>query len=305
MDKGHVNATVARLIHGGMDPLQAYKLATWNAAREYGLDDLGAIAPGYLADMQLLDRLDGSRPYAVFVRGQLAALEGAYVLQDGSDQCALTPANTMRVTGVTRAEDFLLPAGEGCQRVRVLLLNRGAHAEREWVELPVRNGYVSLEEHPELCFVAVLNRYGTGGRTIAVTRDFGLREGAIASTVSHDSHNLTMAYRDADSALACLRQLEQTGGGMCAARNGACFAILPLPVGGLMSLEPCAAVVPQVERVEQAMQSLCDKPFSLLDIAIYALPVVPGLVITDRGVVDGISQTFVQYIKPCEAKSNG
>ena len=68
---------------------------------------------------------------------------------------------------------------------------------------------------------------------------------------------------------------------------------------------PCAAVVPQVERVEQAMQSLCDKPFSLLDIAIYALPVVPGLVITDRGVVDGISQTFVQYIKPCEAKSNG
>ena len=114
-----------------------------------------------------------------------------------------------------------------------------------------------------------------------------------------------MAYRDADSALACLRQLEQTGGGMCAARNGACFAILPLPVGGLMSLEPCAAVVPQVERVEQAMQSLCDKPFSLLDIAIYALPVVPGLVITDRGVVDGISQTFVQYIKPCEAKSTG
>lgn len=94
-------------------------------------------------------------------------------------------------------------------------------------------------------------------------------------------------------------------GGMCAARNGACFAILPLPVGGLMSLEPCAAVVPQVERVEQAMQSLCDKPFSLLDIAIYALPVVPGLVITDRGVVDGISQTFVEYIKPCEAKSNG
>lgn len=305
MDKGHVNATVARLIHGGMDPLQAYKLATWNAAREYGLDDLGAIAPGYLADMQLLDRLDGSRPYAVFVRGQLAALEGAYVLQDGSNQCALTPANTIRVTDVTCAEDFLLPAGEGCQRARVLLLNRGAHAAREWVELPVRNGYVSLEEHPELCFVAVLNRYGTGGRTIAVTRDFGLREGAIASTVSHDSHNLTMAYRDADSALACLRQLEQTGGGMCAARNGACFAILPLPVGGLMSLEPCAAVVPQVERVEQAMQSLCDKPFSLLDIAIYALPVVPGLVITDRGVVDGISQTFVQYIKPCEAKSNG
>ena len=95
-------------------------------------------------------------------------------------------------------------------------------------------------------------------------------------------------------------------GAACAPRATArALPSFPLPVGGLMSLEPCAAVVPQVERVEQAMQSLCDKPFSLLDIAIYALPVVPGLVITDRGVVDGISQTFVQYIKPCEAKSNG
>ncbi len=293
MDKGHVNATVARLIQGGMPPLQAYKLATLNAAREYGLTDLGAIAPGYLADMQLLDHLDGTRPYAVFVHGKLAAQEGVYLLEDGSDQCLFTPDNTMHITGVTCMSDLLPAVPVGCHRVRVLLLSRGAQAVREWMELPVQDGHVSLEGHPELSYVAVLNRYGTGGKTIAITRDFGLREGAIASTVSHDSHNLTMVYRDAASALACLRQLEKTGGGMCAARNGACFALLPLPVGGLMSLEPCAAVVPQVERVESAMRSLCRKPFSLLDIAIYALPVVPGLVITDRGIIDGIQQSFV------------
>lgn len=300
MDKGHINAIVARLIHGGMAPVQAIRMATLNAAREYGFDDLGAIAPGYMADMQLADRLDGGRPYAVFIRGRMVAKEGRYLPQDGSDSIDQTTANTMNIRGMRGPEDFRVPVPGGRNSARVLVMGRngqGLCRSGTWVELPVKDGFLSLEDHPELQFVGVVNRYGSGGKTIAVTRDFGLRDGAIATTVSHDSHHFTVVYRDAESAWACLQALCQEGGGLCAAQGGRCVSVLPLPVAGLMSLEPCDTLAPHIRQVEQAMQGLCSKPFSLLDISVYTLPAVPGLVVTDLGLVDSTSQTFVEWIR--------
>lgn len=300
ISKGHVNAILARLIQGGMPPLNAIKLCTLNAAREYGFDDLGAIAPGYMADMQLADELDGRRPHAVWIRGRLAAREGRYLWEDEPALSREAAENTMRVSGVTGPEDFRLRAGDGRESCEVLVMGRtgqGLCRAGEWITLPVREGCVSLEGHPELQFAAVVNRYGSGGKTIAVTRDFGLKEGAAATTVSHDSHHFTVIYRDEESAWACLKELSKTGGGMCAARNGRCFETLPLPVAGLMSAEPLETLVPQIDRMEKAMQSLLSKPFSLLDIAVYALPAVPGLVITDLGMVDGTRQEFVPFLR--------
>lgn len=300
MHRGHINAILARLIAGGMEPIAAIKLCTLNAAREYGFDDLGAIAPGYLADMQLVDALDGRRPYAVFIRGRLAAKEGRCLPLDMPQKRKMTPANTMDVRGIISPDDFRLFAGAGRRQAGVRVMGRtgqGLCRAGEWVDLPVREGFVCLEGYPELQYIAVVNRHGSRSKAVAVTRDFGLREGALAATVSHDSHNFTVVYRDAQSAYACLEALRKTGGGMCAAREGKCFETLELPVAGLMSLKPCEALVTEVDRVEKAMQSLCDKPFSLLDIAAYALPVVPGLVLTDLGMVDSNRQAFVDYIR--------
>ena len=297
--KGHLNAIVARLIHGGMNPMVAYKLCTYNAAREYGFDDLGAVAPGYLADFQLLDALDGRMPYAVFLRGKLAACQGRYVLQDQSSTCRVQPENTMRVCGTKGEEDFCIAVGDGRQTARVLVLGRtgrGLERSGEWVALPVRNGLVSLQDRPDLQFIAVVNRYGSGAKTVAVTKDFGLREGAVATTISHDSHNFTVVYRDAKSAFACLEKLRETGGGICAAREGRCIEALPLPLAGLMSLDACDVLAKKIDAVQSAMQSLCSKPFSLLDISVYALPAVPGLVITDKGIVDGDRQAFIASV---------
>lgn len=300
LDKGHINAIVARLIQGGMPPVQAIRMATLNTAREYGFDDLGAIAPGYMADMQLVDRLDGGRPYAVFIRGRMVAMEGRYLPQDGSERCGQTPVNTMNIQGIRGPQDFLVPVPGSRSSVQVLVMGRngqGLCRSGTWMELPVKNGWLSLEDHPELQFVGVVNRYGSGGKAIAVTRDFGLKAGALATTVSHDSHHFTVVYRDAESAWACLQTLRQTGGGLCAAQDGRCVSVLPLPVAGLMSLEPCEVLAPRIHQVEQAMQRLCSKPFSLLDISVYTLPAVPGLVLTDLGLVDSVSQTFVDWIK--------
>ena len=301
LTRGHINHSVARLIACGMEAVQAIRLATINAATEYGFLDLGAIAPGYMADFQLVDKLDGGQPYAVFIRGELVAQEGRYVAKDAPRE-VLRPENSMHVADIIDASAFLLRT-EARERVRVLVLRRtgqGIYRTGDWLVLPVRDGCVSLEGHPELQFICVVNRHGAGGRVIGVTEDFGLRDGALATTVSHDSHNFTVVYRDIHSAYACLQALCQAGGGMCAARDGQCFEVLPLPVAGLMSDRPCEELAPHVERMEAAMQSLCSKPFSLLDLAVYTLPVIPGMLITDLGLVDGSNQTFVQGMETIE-----
>ena len=297
---GHVNRVVQRLIVGGMSPAQAIRMATLNVAQEFGFKDLGAIGPGYQADFQLNDHLDGSRPYQVFVQGRLVAQEGQYLLDDGSDVCHIQPRNTMHVSYVRSAQDFRMKAPACRNTVEALVMGRtgqGLLREGKWVTLPVENGFVSLNGHPDLAFICVINRHGTKALSVAVTRDFGLREGAIASTVSHDSHNLTIVYRDIENAWQCLTALAACGGGMCAARNGHITKLLPLPVAGLMSLHDCKTVASEIDSVVEAMQALCTKPFSLLDISVYSLPAVPGMVITDQGLVNSTEQRFVHALR--------
>lgn len=298
LERGHINAIVARLIRSGMDALQAIRLCTWHAAKEYGFDDLGAIAPGYLADMQLTAALDGGRPDIVWIKGAIVAADGQYTAPSSQNPPRF-PAPVFRV-GNLSASDFLIPVPFAGEQAQVLVLEKGPYKGTKagkWQTLPVKNGYVSIEDDPSLYYAAVFNRYGTGGRTVVVSREFGLKEGAIASTVSHDCHNFVLLYRDPNSALLCLEALRKTGGGMCAVQNGRIEALLPLPIAGLMSSERCEKVAAQIEQMEAAMQSLCREPISLLDVAIGSLAAIPGLVVTDCGLADTIQKTFVPFIR--------
>ena len=300
LEKGHINSVVRKMIQLGVEPVDAIKMATLNAAREYNFKDLGAIAPGYIADMQLVDALDGNRPDAVFIRGELVARRGEYL---GHDDPAPAPEmpNTVNMPQITCPEDFLLRAPEGCgDRVKVLVMIRTPESiikTGEWVELPVMDGCVSLEGHDDLHFVCIANRYGAGDKSIAVLRCFGLREGAMATTISHDSHNFTVVYRDIESAYACAEEMKRVGGGMCAAKGGKVISTLALPVAGLMSYHPCEEVSREIEQTQSVMASLCDNSFSILALVVFALPVLPGLILTDRGMVDGLSQKFVNIFQ--------
>lgn len=300
LEHGHINSVVRKAIELGLDPVDAIKMATFNAAREYGFNDLGAIAPGYIADMQLVDALDGNRPDAVFIRGELVARKGAYL---GHDDPAPVPEmpNTVNMPQITCAGDFRLRAPEGCGdsvRVRVMVRVPDSIVKTgEWVELKVKDGFVTLDGHDDLHFVCIANRYGAGDKTIAVLRCFGLREGAMATTISHDSHNFTVIYRDAESAFACAEEMKRVGGGMCAAKDGRVISTLALPVAGLMSTHPCEEISREISETQSVMASLCDNSFSILALVVFALPVLPGLIITDRGVVDGLSQQFVNIFE--------
>jgi adenine deaminase len=298
LTSGHVNRVVRKAIQAGMDPKEVIKFATLNAAREYQFNDLGAIAPGYIADMQLVRQLDGNMPFAVFVSGKLAAKNGVYL---GSDVQATGQAfpNTVNIPQIQSSQDFLLRVPEEkCNDdfVSLLIVARGErNGIRQFEEtvLPLKDRCVNISDYPDFQFVSVINRYGTGGKTIAVFRDFGITEGAFASTISHDCHNLTVVYRDPECAYVAAKELEKCGGGICVVDANHNIALLPLPVAGLMSFKPCREIALLIEKEQQALDAICNKKLSLLAAAIISLAAVPGAVITDKGLVDGLSQRII------------
>lgn len=294
---GHINKVVGKAIAAGLDGKEVIKLATLNAAREYGFADLGAIAPGYIADIQLVDALDGSRPKAVFVEGELVAEDGKYLGSDSMGEAYDLP-NTVNIPQLSGSDSFRLRVPEGHSgstvTVNVMTPVPGSRILRHVVptELPVKDGAVDISGDASLCFVCCANRYGLGSKTIAVYRNFGLLTGALASTISHDSHNLTVCYRSADDAWLAAETLRNCGGGVCAANNGS-ETHIELPAAGLMSQKPCAEVAQDIAEVQKAVDVISGGALTLLASAIIALPVLPSVVITDMGLVDGTTQSFV------------
>mgnify|MGYP002616332439 CR=1 FL=1 len=282
---GHINNVVRKAVASGLDGREVVKMATFNAAREYGFDDLGAIAPGYIADIQLVDALDGSRPKAVFTEGVLVAEDGKYLGGDCKTADYDLP-NTVDLPQITGPASFELRVPEGYTgdtiRVNVMVPEDGNRILRhvEPVELPVRDGVVDISGDASLVFVCCANRYGLGGKTIAVYRDFGLRSGALASTISHDSHNFTVSYHDPKDAFRAAEILRACGGGVCVI-DGEQETHIALPAAGLMSQKPCAEVADEIAAVQSALDVISDGQLTLLATAIMALPVLPSVVITD------------------------
>lgn len=296
---GHINKVVRKAVQAGISGCEAIKLATFNAAREYGFDDLGAVAPGYIADMQIVDTLDDCQPAAVFVEGRLAAENGAYTGLDHKEGDYDFP-NTVNIPQIHSADDFRLkaPTSGDTVKIQVIVPRDGNRVLRDTqvMELPVKDGYVDISGHPDLVYVTVINRCGTGTQTTAIYKYFGLNRGALASTISHDSHNLTVAYRDPKDAYLAAGTLRECAGGVCIVDNGEATT-LPLPVAGLMSQIVCADVAAQIEAVQKKLDTMTDGTVTLLATAIMALPVLPGVIITDRGLVDGLSQQFIEQFE--------
>jgi len=299
---GHINHVVNVCCTHGLDPLLATRCATYNAAREYKFDDLGAIAPGYVADIQLTDSLEGVMPYAVYFGGKLVAKEGKLVEGEPTVAAGLD-VNTVNIPQIKCVDDFRIPAPEGCgDSVEAFIFDTSRASWRFGLEptyktLPVKDGFVEVDKEAGMTTVAVINRYGAGDMTMAPAVNF-MVDGAVAATVSHDCHNLTICYSDPESAYAAARELERVGGGMCVAQNGKVVATLPLPVGGLMSTLPCQQLAADIDAFGVHLAEISkDSADMLLRIATMALPVRPGFIITDRGMVDGNDQSLVPLFK--------
>lgn len=295
---GHINRVVRKAVSYGTPPVDAIRMATYNAAREYGISDLGAIAPGFTADLQIVPALDGTPPTAVFISGKVVARDGKLLADAEREGEPLRFPNTMQLPFLKGPESFVLRAPEGSgEQMRVnVMQSKGAESVFNGVRaemLPVKDGVVSVAEDPNLAYVAVFNRYGADAKTIAVIRNFGLTAGAVASTVSHDSHNLILVYRNPEDAWLLAQDLTRCGGGIGAYRDGKRIAVLELAVAGLMSLLPVAQLGPEIEAVDNALKEVCGGKSTYHKLLTLSLVVLPGILISDRGLVDGLAQKFV------------
>ena len=290
LENGHMDNALRKAVACGMDGVDALRCATLHPALESGLSNLGAVAPGYAADFLLLEDLKDFRVRAVYYGGRLVARDGVLTQEITPKTFALEQMDTMRVPPLKREDfDIAAPVEQGVVKVNVLHFAEleKSNTTRCVEEIPVRDGKLDLSQQPDLCYVKIVNRHGKGTVCSGVTRGFGLKEGAFASTVSHDSHNLCVVYRDADSAYEACRALVACRGGMCCAMPGQQTVTLPLPVAGLMSTLPCGELARQVGEMKQALRR-AGMPQSnpLVRIVTMALPVIPEAKYTDLGLVD-------------------
>lgn len=296
LHEGHMNAVVRKAISCGMDPVDAIKSATINTAREIGIHRLGAIAPGYAADMVLTKDIRTLWADVVFFEGKVVARDGKLTVPVEEKTFEIETRNSMNLAPVSE-EDFeiLPPVENGTVKVNVMAYQSldSSVTDLAVEEIPVKDGKLVLGDG--MAFVAVVNRYGKGTKALGIVKDFGLKEGAIASTVSHDSHNLTIVYFDPKDAAAAANELIVQGGGMTAAAGGGILGTLRLEVGGLMTKLEAEALTKEAARMKEIERQMgITVPVNpLLRIVSLALPVIPNVKMSDLGLVDVARQTVL------------
>ncbi|MCJ2066653.1 adenine deaminase [Methylobacterium sp. J-088] len=285
-EEGHLDFIIRTAIALGAPPLAAYRAASWSAARAFGLHDRGLVAPGQRADLVVLDDLETCPVSRVFAAGRPVEEP----LFAGRPSVAPIGRNSVRARSVTAA-DFTAP-GSGPSTPVIGVVPGQIITLRHDLSLPYAGGERHVDLAQDVIKVAVVERHGRtapGARGIGVAfvKGFGLQRGAIASSVGHDSHNITVVgVEEADMAVA-VNRLGEIEGGFVVVEGGRVLAEIALPLAGLMSLMPSDVIRTDLLTLRAAAQSLgvvLPEPF--LQVAFLPLPVIPHLKITDRGLVD-------------------
>lgn len=278
VEEGHINQMVRVAVADGISPEDALVMATINPATYHRLWHLGAIAPGYQADILVLDDLKSFEPRQVLKRGAAPRFTKLEVPEWVRQTMHLAPVN---------AASFRVPAGP--RRIRVIrVIPAQLLTGTEVVEPTVREGAIVADPARDLAKIAVLERHHATGRIgLGFATNIGLKRGAYASTVAHDAHNVVVIGVDDADMAACACRLADIGGGIVVAEGGRVVEELPLPVAGLMSDLPLASVYDRLASMERRLATLgvtMTAPFMTL--SFLALSVIPELKITDRGLVD-------------------
>lgn len=286
--RGHIDDMVRQAIQGGLDPIEALRLASYNAAQYFGLDDHGAIAPGYLADLLIVSDLRSFTVDAVYKEGRLVAEHGRPLFTVVPPDRHALAGLTDTITIAPIAPEALRLAGRSGRATVIGVESGQITTTRLEEEVAARDGYIAADpDHDLLKLVAVERHHGRGRIGVALVKGFGLRRGALASSVAHDAHNLVAAGASDADILTAINAVREIGGGFAVADGGAVLATVPLELGGLVSLLPAEDLVARLQEADDAAAALgcaLERPFATL--SFLSLSVIPELKLTDRGLID-------------------
>lgn len=300
LEEGHINFLIKKAVEHGLDPIQAIKLATINSAEALGLDNVGAIAPGYKADVVIIDDLKRLKITKVFKDGRVVAEDGEFVL-DSAEKKQVSASRDRKIynsinIGQINESDFKLPAGN---KYRVMELIREQIITREsTVNLTSQQSISSQLANEELVKLAVVERHQrTGNVGLGLLKGLGLQTGAIATSIAHDSHNIIVAGRDNADMLLAVQEIEKLQGGIVITNNGQVVDQLPLPIAGLMSDKSLVEISEKLDSLKDTALSLGvthQEPFMTL--SFMSLPVIPELKLTDKGLFSVEECQFVSLV---------
>jgi adenine deaminase len=284
-ERGHLNFIIKKAIDLGLNAVSAVQMATLNPAEYFGLKDRGTVAPGYRADLAVLGDLERFAVERVYKNGQLVVDNGELINFPHEDK-ELVELRSMNISPLT-PESFRI-SHQG-KKIRVIELIPGQVLTGvRYENMKSENGWVVSDIEADVLKLAVVERHKATGRIgLGLVRGFGLKQGALASSIAHDSHNvITVGVNDRDL-FRSVEEVRAMGGGIAVTSDGKILARTPLEVAGLMSREPLEKLVEQLSEVNRAASSLgCAIPEPFMSLSFLALPVIPELKLTDMGLVD-------------------
>ncbi len=294
IEEGSIDYNVRAAIEAGLSPVTAVTMASLNAAECYGLQTKGAIAPGYDADFLLLDDLESLTIAKVYKKGVLVAENGQYVLDDNVSPSIEEVSHTVVVNPVTK-EQLQLPVSNNRAAVIGIIPN-SLITNHLTEEVDTQNGYFVPSNARDQLKIAVVERHKrTGNVGLGIVKGFQIQSGAIAATVSHDSHNIVVAGTSDEDMLKAIQAIEEMQGGLVVVQNENVIASLPLPIAGMMSPLHYTAVYKGIQTLNEALITIgAAKEFTaFLTLSFLSLPVIPKLKITDLGLFDVTKFTHI------------
>lgn len=283
LKEGHINFLMSKAYQTGLEASEVIRLGTLNAAEAFDLDDLGAIVPGYRADLVVINSFENWQIDMVFKDGEMVAKEGRVLFETDNQAPRREISNTVTL-GEMGKEDFSLPQGN---KYRAMELVPDQIVTKEAI-VKLKGDHEDELRQNDLVKLAVVERHqATGNIGLGLLKGLGLEAGAVAISIAHDAHNIIAAGLDGADILAAVERLEELQGGLVIIKEGRVTAELALPIAGLMSDQPLAEVDKKLSRLKEKAASLGIKvsnPFMAL--SFMALAVVPELKLTDQGLID-------------------
>ena len=302
--KEHINGMVRRVVEAGVDPIKAVQVASLNTAEYFGLKDLGAIAPGYKADLLVLPDLKTFKPDIVLKDGQVVAQDGKLAVEIPEND-AIATRNSVNVRWITMDDFKIQTEGDGVKKVRALeVIPHQLITKSVMSDVKVVDGNAVSNVETDTLKICVIERHrATGNIGKGFVKGFNLKCGAIASTVAHDSHNMiVIGTNDFDMYTAAVA-LIKCQGGKVVVKDGEIISQLPLPIAGLMSDKEFDFVVEKCDELNKAAHSIgCTLEDPFMTMGFLSLPVIPELKITDKGVFDTNKFDFVDIFEDQKVK---